>query len=384
MRITAARAALTALAAALALACAACTATPRPVVPVAEDARAYADAIARAQQEQLLLNIVRLRYNDPVAFVEIERLTTQDRIAADARLSSATALDGSPFSEILSGNIGAQTSHQPTIVYENLRGKGYAEQLLRPLPPESVFLLSQSGWNIEQLMLCCVARIGDVDNARIAAGPRLGGVPDNARFRELAALMRRAQEDSNLIVQVVEPPQEGGLSFLRSSEATVILKWWKETDAGRALAEALRSQWASDVEEIGGGRYTTEISTRGNGLGDFAFRGRSIVGVLSALALTVNVPPGDEALVTGDLRAEASAPCAAPAKGQALTGGYFAVQVSDDAPPNAAVKVPYRGHWFYVDDSCLAAKSTLSLLGQLYAMQAGLSNGSDTLILLGG
>ena len=364
----------------------ACAAVTRPVPPLPDDALAYGREIARAQQEQFLLNIVRLRYNDPVSFVEIDRLTTQDRTAYDGRLSSAVALDGSPITEILSGNLGAQRSHQPTIVYEHLRGRRYADQLLRPLPPESVLLLSQSGWNIEQLMLCCVARIGDVDNARQAAGPRLGEVPDNAAFRELAGLMLAAQRNANLLVQPVEPTPDH--EFLRTDEATVILKWWRNTEDGQALASFFRASWASDVKEIGGDRYATEISSRGNLYGDFAFKGRSILGILSALSLSVNVPPEHERLVAGDQgtqrQPDGAGVCAAPAKGAQLLSDYFTVQVAPERPADASVAVQHRGHWYFVPDMCLSAKSTLSLLQQLYAMQAGLSDGRDTLILLGG
>ena len=366
----------------------ACASPTRPVAPVPEDALAYGREIARAQQEQFLLNIVRLRYNDPVSFVEIDRLTTQDRTAYDGRLSSAVALDGTPITEMLSGNLGAQRSHQPTIVYEHLRGRRYAGQLLRPLPPESVLLLSQSGWNIEQLMLCCVARIGDVDNARQAAGPRLGSVPDNEAFRELARLMLAAQRNANLLVQPVEPTAEE--SFLRGDETTVILKWWRNTADGQALAAFFRESWASDVKEIGGGRYATEISSRGNAYGDFAFKGRSILGILSALSLAVNVPEAHAGIVAnGTPDGPGADPtstdgCAAPRAGARLLADYFNVQVARARPAAAAVAVEHRGHWYYVPDACLSAKSTLSLLQQLYAMQAGLSDGRDTLILLGG
>lgn len=362
----------------------ACSTTVRPVSPVAHDTHRYAEAFGRAQQEQLLLNIVRLRYNDPVTFVEGERLTTQDRLGVDTRLSSATSLDGSPFREVLSGNFGAQRSHQPTVVYQSLRGKQYADQLLRPLPPESVFLLSQSGWSLEQLMLCCVARIGDVDNARLAAGPRLGHRPENERFRELAALMARAQDTSNLIVQVVDQSADGGPVFFRRDEATVILKWWARSTDGAALRLALESNWASDVQEIGGGRFATEIATRGNDLGDFAFRGRSILGVMSALSLTVQVPQAHAALVANPpTQPGEPGACAVPALGDEVLHGYFNVQSATDEPASAAVKVRYRNHWFYINDECLTAKSTLALLGQLYEMQASLSDGRDTLILLG-
>ena len=35
------------------------------------------------------------------------------------------------------------------------------------------------------------------------------------------------------------------------------------------------------------------------------------------------------------------------------------------------VRLKYRNHWFYIDDSDLTSKSTFSLLMQLFALQAG-------------
>ena len=40
-------------------------------------------------------------------------------------------------------------------------------------------------------------------------------------------------------------------------------------------------------------------------------------------------------------------------------------------PTKAAVIVRHRGHWYYIDDADLTSKSTFTLLGQLFAVQAG-------------
>ncbi|OZB13093.1 MAG: hypothetical protein B7X53_16805, partial [Hyphomonas sp. 34-62-18] len=141
-------------------------ATPRATAPVSQDMLAYSNEIATAQQRQLLLNIVKLRYNDPVSFVEVQTLTTEDFSGRAGGIASAIGLDDGPFNEVLAGDFGMQRSQTPTAVYNVLRGGAYAQQLLQPVAPESIFLLSQSGWSVERLMLCCVARIGDVDNAR--------------------------------------------------------------------------------------------------------------------------------------------------------------------------------------------------------------------------
>ncbi|MBB4658582.1 hypothetical protein [Parvularcula dongshanensis] len=366
------------LAAGLALTASACaSSTVRPPAPVAIDTLTYSNAISQARQEQLLLNIVRLRYDDPVTFVDVERMTTQDRTSYRGGLSSAIPLDGNPLNEVLSGNIGGDTSSQPTVVYNALRGKDFAQQLLQPLPPASIFLLSQSGWSVERLLLCCVARIGNVDNARVSTGPSSEVLPNNVRFRQLASLMRTLQDSDRLLAQVIDAEEAGG-------DPRVILKWDRGVREGQALAEFLTKNWAADVVPMSGNRYMAEITTRGNMLGDFAVRGRSLLGVMSALSKTVAVPVEHESLVGTSARADLSSHCTAPPPWDEVTGGYFAVMSSKTKPDTAAVAVPYRGYWFYVDDRCHAAKSTLTLVDHLYALQAGISNGATTLLLLGG
>lgn len=356
-----------------------CVQVTRPPAPVAADTLSYSEAVSKARQEQLLLNIVRLRYNDPVSFVDFERLTTQDRTAFDGRLSSAVRLTGAPAIDSLSNSFGANVSSQPTMVYSALRGKSYAEQLLRPLPPASIFLLSQSGWNVEQLMLCCVARLGDIENARTAAGPAPKVMPDNEKFRHLASLMRRLQEQDALLMQVIGPSAA-------QADTRVIMKWWRWAEEGDLLADYLRKNWAVHVKPLPGERYYAEINSRGNETGDYAVHGRSLMGVMYALSQTVHVPESHDGIVPRTAQSEngAADPCRAPGRWEDVTGGYFAVQSSPQKPKAAAVAVEYRDHWYYLDDRCFTAKATLNLLDHLYALQAGITNGNNTLILLGG
>jgi hypothetical protein len=39
------------------------------------------------------------------------------------------------------------------------------------------------------------------------------------------------------------------------------------------------------------------------------------------------------------------------------------------------LRVNYRGHWFYIDDSDLESKSTFTLLARIFALQAGKAEG---------
>lgn len=363
---------------AIATALGAC-ATPRATSPITQDTLTYSQEVATAQQRQLLLNIVKLRYNDPVSFVEVQTLTTEDFSGRGGSVVSAIGLDDGPFTEILGGEAGLQRSETPTAVYNVLRGGAYAQQLLQPVSPESIFLLSQSGWSVERLMLCCVARIGDIDNARSAAGPTPAILPDTYIFRELAHLMRRLQMSGDLLVQVMDDQEK--------LAPHVIVTWHAGAEDGEALAKMFKEHRAAAQFSVEDGLYSAELATRSRRRGDSPLRGRSILGMMAAFSHTVDVPPEHQRLVVHtEGPAGTPTPCTPVGVWTNVIGDYFGVSWSYEKPESAAVSVPYRGVWFYIDDSCSSAKSTLDLLGHLYALQAGLADSGkgDTLLLIGG
>jgi len=61
--------------------------------------------------------------------------------------------------------------------------------------------------------------------------------------------------------------------------------------------------------------------------------------------------------------------------------GCFCVRHSRHKPDDAAVCVPYRGYWFYVDDRDVNSKRTLMLLDQIVASQVDFRSGADQPVL---
>lgn len=54
-----------------------------------------------------------------------------------------------------------------------------------------------------------------------------------------------------------------------------------------------------------------------------------------------------------------------------VTGDLMRVQSAEEEPENSMGAIQYRGQWYYIEDSDLNSKSTFSLLGQLFSLQAG-------------
>ncbi|MEZ5367279.1 MAG: hypothetical protein R2748_34305 [Bryobacterales bacterium] len=160
----------------------------------------YNQAIARSLNEQLLLNLVRLRYRDTPLFVDVGSVIAQYSLSGNVNANPTVSIDGGGKNEYGFG-IGGSYTENPTITYEPLRGGEAAQRLLTPIDPSTLALLSQSGWSIERLLVCCVQEVNGIDNAPSATGPAPTRLPDNALFRELAAAFRDLQSDGGLKIR---------------------------------------------------------------------------------------------------------------------------------------------------------------------------------------
>src|SRR5262245_52638186 len=127
----------------------------------------YNEQIVRSADAELLLNLVRLRYNESPFFLELGSVVAQ--YGYDATLNAGATVGG----ENNTGTVGTALaySEKPTVTYTPLAGEGFATRMLTPIPLESLMLFAQSGWSAERLMLVAVQQINDVVNAPTAGGP---------------------------------------------------------------------------------------------------------------------------------------------------------------------------------------------------------------------
>ena len=179
-----------------------CSVGPRRLAPVRFD---YNQAISRSLDQQLLLNLVRLRYRDTPVFLEMNTLVSQYSFTASAGISSNIVIGIND--DAASAGIGF--SETPTIGYAQLQGQEFATRILSPILPESIMLLSHSGWSIERLLQLAVHELNGVRNAVRAAGPTPETPPDFEAFQQLTRGLRRLQLEGLLEVRV-DPPTGNG------------------------------------------------------------------------------------------------------------------------------------------------------------------------------
>jgi hypothetical protein len=351
--------AVAALAAFLLTGCA--TVGPRTIPPARF---AYGEALARSGSEQLLLNLVRLRYRDTPLFLEVGSVVTQYQaslgVAANAKGADAGGSDE------LSLGANANYTEQPTITYAPLQGEDFVARLLSPISPANIVLLSQSGWSIERLLLCCVQKVNGLRNATGAAGPTPDYVPEFNDFLHMAHQLRQLQkaglveaemsEDQKSILIHLEHPPAGPLE-----EAERDVRKLLGLDPGATTLRVIPELRPKEHDEI-------------------AVTGRSLLSVLFYLSQSVEPPLRDEQAGRVTVTKDASGKRFDWA---AATGGLMHVHSGDHEPSGAAVRVRYRGSWFWIADDDLDSKTTFSLLTYLFSLKAGSREMKEPLLTLG-
>jgi hypothetical protein len=150
----------------------------------------YNNAIQRTFQEEMLLNLIRLKYREIPEFLTVGGIAAQYSFNSSAG-AGLTIPEGAL--DILSLNGTVSRSEKPTISYTPARGEEFQKGLLAPIDLQSLQLLARTGWSWERILRTTVQYMNDVNNATSAGGPTPDLKPDFEEFRHLTKLLRHLQ-----------------------------------------------------------------------------------------------------------------------------------------------------------------------------------------------
>jgi len=336
----------------------------------------YNRAVARSWDEQLLLNLVRLRYRDTPHFLELSSVVAQYSRSGSAGFSPLL-IEGGGNEAVL--GVDVEVYERPTLTLTPLEGKEFVQRLLKPLAPTDLVLLSQAGWSIFRLMQCCVQEVLGPDgravrNAMRAAGPTpvLLRRDEYEEFQILSRRLRDLQVAGTLRATIeARPATSGGVSEATEEEKVYLsLKETPETAEDLAF---VRETLGLDPETS----LYRLVSHRAPSRGEVSVVGRSLMSVLFFLSQAVEAPEED---VTGQRVTVTRDDDGQPLDWIQVTGDLLRIRYARARPENASIAIQYRSGWFYIDDSDLQSKSTFLLLSQLFSLQAGSSDGRSPLL----
>lgn len=358
--------------------------------------QSYNEVIAQTEQEQLLQNIVRLRYGEPTYFLKITSVNTSYNLTANSPTGTfGYASNGHPLGAepawTQTESVALPTvnyADTPTFSYQPLDNKEFVTALLQPLTMTQLEIL-YSGEIHDFLFLSrlIIDSVGDLDNASSITGRKIREFPEYRDYFKMMALIRKSRLNHTLYIKTVKLQNSFAFAiFFQSRAASVspdILKIKRmlnvPADADAILlSDAYHFCGKNDIQQA---VLTNEIP---------AFIGscppnrvvyvslRSVLEIMRYLSFSVDVPPED--IRAGFVETIIDPETGRPFDWSVISNGIMHIYSSDTEPSgrNIYLKVYTHHHWFYILNSDMDSKVTLAFLLRLMTLIAGSSVAAPT------
>ena len=333
----------------------------------------YNMAIQKTNDEQLLLNLVRLKYRDTPFFLEVSNVASQFRMKNKV---SITAQLESMVKDIF--NLGASSSYEesPTVSYTPLQGDKFVKNIMSTLPLKTITLLFQSGWSVERVFRVCFQMLGQLENAPGASGPTPKLAPQYKEFLQTVKYLQELDDRDALRIIYQEPNGQPQMLLQVSDDAKTskpALEFARSINSIPSIKQYILTHFPTPDQV----EHFPVIMNRGK---ELRIVPRSLLGMLFYLSQSIEIPKRD--LLKGKVTLTKTT------KGEdfdwfEVTGELLTIRSSDEKPLRATVRVFYRDTWFYIDDSDLNSKSTFSLLTQIYSLQSGSIKSTEPILTIG-
>ena len=372
----------------------------------------YNEVIRDTNDEQLLMNIVRLRYADSPIFIDLPNITSQFEVAGAGNYLGGYGNQYRGRSSLGFGEMSLRDT--PTLSYHPREGREIAKALLTPLSAD-LFIVVNAGANLEQLMLFAINDINDVPNAPGATilMPQVAG--DNALYihgiRLLASL--RARDATELGFGTDDDPDDASDPIPKSSvQGRDLLNAAKDGYVYRAkgadqmtllkrekgLFLKVREPYVHSPEMaevarifhltpgLNKYRIKSELSEEANlnpaspMVADTIYLNlRSVLQVMTFLSKGVCVP---EEHVQSGVAPVTPGPDGLPFDWTPVTAGNFFVHAQKRRPRDAEVAVHYRGYWFFIAPNDVKSRAALAILEIFFALQESDGKSAGPLLTL--
>jgi hypothetical protein len=318
---------------------------------VTRDRFDYTGAVAESWKSQMLLNLVKLRYGDTPVFLDVGQIVSGYTIqstfsAAGSIFNTNTIVPGVPNSSIGLGAQG-QFTDRPTITYSPLSGERFARSLMTPIPPVAIMSQIQGGNPIDVVLRLAVHVVNGIHNR---FGGDIRARPADPEFYPLLERLRRIQASGVIGIRLRRTDRE---------EAVMMALRQVEDPAIEAEILAVRRMLGLDPQ---GGEFRIVYGSVAADDKEIAILSRSILEILVDLSSFITVPESHVA----EHRVGPTAPPEETASGPVRP--LIRIASSAERPADAFVAVPYRDHWFWIDDRDIPSKRLFSFLMFMFTL----------------
>lgn len=309
--------------------------------------QAFNESATEANNAQLLLNLVRLRYNEPTYFLQVTNITTQMSRAVNAGYNydiiSGTAQLATAIEQTLTSSI--SQIERPTISYHPLNGANYLKRSLRPLSFDEIFQFIQAGWPLSRVLRITIQSAGPIHNAMYSNQPVGPYIPkDYEVYRRISREFSRLDSEKLLTYRLVKVKKSPYIEII--------------VDGGlpQNLAKDLKLPPHTHKFLIGSNKAPTSIPT-------LVVKTRSMMEIMYYLSKGIEVP---KAHLQQHFVKESHLSDNKPFNWTDTTKYVMHIKSSKRAPRNYFVRVYYNGYWFFIPKSFDNSKQSFSFIQSLF------------------
>lgn len=292
----------------------------------------YNTAIAQSWKDQMLLNVVKLRYADTPAFLDVSSVISQYELEGGVSVGASF----SSGSDLLSLGGAAHYIERPTITFTPLSGGKFTRQLMTPIPPKGVLLLLQAGWPVVWLLRLTLQSINGLQNEASGMLKRAA----DPEFEQLIQAMNEVQKSGAVGIRL-KPDKDG-------ATAVMIFEDRGDPDVRerlRRIRELLRLDPSAREYRIAFGRIAKDSR-------EIAMLTRSMIQIMVELSSFTEVPA--EHLAKGFAAPRLSA--------ERIARSAFRIRSSKERPETAFAAVRYLNYWYWIGQGDVPSKVAFTLL----------------------
>ena len=365
----------------------------------------YNEVVKRTTEEQLLLNIVRLRYTDTPSSLAVSTIAAQYEITRNFQLTPFFVASGAEVAKSYAAvlpQFGIAGADRPTFSLTPLDDQEFTRKLFTPVPLDGLIYLAKTTWPISTVFRLYLENLNWVSNAESASGPTPKAPPVFQDFQRGVRALQTLQDRGQIVFGVEErteaqgsplPPgsvtprdvieaakscyeyrldERGtGWTLLKKIPQPVLLVDPRAVDSAemREVAQVFKLKLGltkfpltQEASKPFPATYPSE------GVTGIDLETRSLLQALYYVSHGIDIPAEHAAAGVVTVTRDSTG---RPFDWQLVIDGLFRVRSikSDERPPSAHVAVPYRGYWFYVDDTDQDTKATFSLLMELSRLE---------------
>ena len=154
---------------------------------------AFNEAVADSMDKQMLLNVVRISKSDSTQWLMVSSINVNTSVSATAGAninSEAASVPGVTSG----GNVGGSFNYTPNITYIPRQGEELANELMSPVPVDSIEKMVSAGWPISWVIFLTCERFQGISSFDVTFGTTMGlDDPKFGRLLELMDILQRKQ-----------------------------------------------------------------------------------------------------------------------------------------------------------------------------------------------